>query len=198
MNKPLSTGDIEAARERVIVVAARLFSEEGADAVTMRRLAAELGVSRQTPYNWFRDKADILDHIRVRALERLTARYEQAIAENPDALSRMAAFARHYVDFALSDPHTYHVLFDLRTGISEHSPAVAAAVARLSETGRGPLRECVEAGLLRGPVEEVDLSCWAALHGLVSLHLSGRLPPGWTAGRLFPFLMEVVGAGLKP
>ena len=163
----------------------------------MRRLAVELGVSRQTPYNWFRDKADILDHIRIRALEGLSARYEDAIASNPTPLSRLGAMARHYLDFALSDPDTYRVLFDLRAGIGTSNPVVDAAVARLVAVGRGPLRDCVEAGIFRGPAEEVDLSCWAALHGLVSLHLSGRLPSGWTAERLFPFLMEIIGAGLK-
>jgi AcrR family transcriptional regulator len=196
MNKPLSSDDIAANRDRIIAAAARLFAEEGAGAITMRRLAAELGMSRTTPYTYFKDKAEIIDGIRIDALDRLTAIYRAIFAAEPHPLKRLAAMGEAYLAFALAEPNAYRVLFDLKDGLEHDNPEVAAAVARLTEASHEPLRACVEAGWLRGPVEEVNLATWSAMHGLVSLHLSGRLPPGHTAQSLLPLIREILGAGL--
>lgn len=198
MNKPLSSDDIAATRARILAVATRLFAEEGAAVVTMRRLAAELGMSRTTPYSYFRDKAEIVDCIRVIALDRLTQAYREAIDAETHPLAKMAALARAYVRFALDEPNAYRVLFDLREHLNEVGPEVIEAVRRFSEVGLAPMRACVEQGLLRGPVEEVNLVTWSCLHGLVSLHLSGRLPPGQSAENLLPLMLEMMGRGLIP
>lgn len=47
-------------RQRLIEAAFRLFQSGGEDALTMRALAAEAGVSDATPYNLFGNKAGIL------------------------------------------------------------------------------------------------------------------------------------------
>jgi len=198
MSKTLSAKDIATNRARIVATAARLFAEEGAATVTMRRLASELGMSRTTPYSYFRDKAEIIDCIRIDALNRLCAAYRAALESEREPLRRLSAMAHAYVRFALDEPHGYRVLFDLRDGLTTPNPDVNTAVARLTEISHAPLRACVEAGLMRGPVEEVNLATWSALHGLISLHLSGRLPPGHTVWSLLPLVLEILGTGLIP
>ena len=60
MPRVLTETDVADFRERLCVAAERLFAEKGPDAVTMRQLASELGVSPMTPYRYFQDKDDIL------------------------------------------------------------------------------------------------------------------------------------------
>ena len=50
----------------------------GLEAVTMRQLAAELGVSPMTPYRYFGDKDDILAAVRARAFDRHAEALETA------------------------------------------------------------------------------------------------------------------------
>ncbi|MEU6702703.1 TetR/AcrR family transcriptional regulator [Streptomyces wuyuanensis] len=50
-------------RERIIGAASALVDAEGLDAVSTRRLAAELGVSGPSLYNHFRNKDEILDAV---------------------------------------------------------------------------------------------------------------------------------------
>lgn len=47
-------------RKLVVEAAFRLFRSGGEDALTMRRLAAEAGVSEATPYNLFKNKTGVL------------------------------------------------------------------------------------------------------------------------------------------
>lgn len=50
-------------RERIVVVASALVDTEGLEAVSTRRLAAELGVSGPSLYNHFRTKDEILEAV---------------------------------------------------------------------------------------------------------------------------------------
>lgn len=50
-------------RERIVGTASALVDAEGLDAVSTRRLAAELGVSGPSLYNHFRNKDEILDAV---------------------------------------------------------------------------------------------------------------------------------------
>lgn len=50
-------------RERIVGAAVALFDGEGVDALTMRRLAEELGVGTMTVYGYFRSKEELVDAI---------------------------------------------------------------------------------------------------------------------------------------
>jgi AcrR family transcriptional regulator len=66
MPKALSEQETEAFRERICQVAARLFVEEGPGAVSMRRIAAELGCGTMTAYRYFASKEQIITAVRTR------------------------------------------------------------------------------------------------------------------------------------
>ena len=67
MPRVLSQEAVGEFREKLVDAAERLFGQHGLEAVTMRQLAAELGVSPMTPYRYFADKDDILAAVRTRA-----------------------------------------------------------------------------------------------------------------------------------
>ena len=59
-------------RELIADAALELVDREGLDALTMRRLAAELGIGTMTIYGYFRDKEELLNLV----IERTARRYE--------------------------------------------------------------------------------------------------------------------------
>ncbi|MGH9887336.1 MAG: TetR-like C-terminal domain-containing protein, partial [bacterium] len=91
---------------------------------------------------------------------------------------RLYAMGRAYVAHAVAHPDQYRVMFELarRTDRKYVEPA------ELGRRGWLPLRtsiaEAVAAGKLRGDVDEIAHVAWAALHGLVMLHLAGKLHLG--------------------
>src|SRR5690349_13051795 len=113
MPRVLSDADVADFRERLCEAAEKLFAEKGPDAVTMRQLASELGVSPMTPYRYFEDKDDILAAVRANGFNRFADALEaaRASAKSPRAIG--AAVGEAYVTFAFEHPHTYKLMFDL-------------------------------------------------------------------------------------
>ena len=53
----------ELSREEIVEAGLRLLDEHGSEELSMRRLAAELGVGTMTIYGYFRDKQELLDAV---------------------------------------------------------------------------------------------------------------------------------------
>ena len=158
-----------AERERLIVATAReLAEQQGWDAVTTRRLAERIEYSQPVLYSHFKGKGDIMAAVATRGFEELAARLRrETTAGGPDVLRNVCAA---YLDFARSRPVIYEAMFVLPTKIkfaSEETPtALRAAFAELV-TAFGPDRQKPEF------LAEV---LWSALHGMVVLAQSERIP----------------------
>jgi AcrR family transcriptional regulator len=178
MPRVLSDSDVADFRERLCEAAERLFAERGPDAVTMRQLAAELGVSPMTPYRYFQDKDDILAAVRTNAFTRFAETLEAARAAGSDAREKGRATGEAYVSFALEHPHSYKLMFDLNQPHLEKHPDLVAAGQRAHRTMTGYVEDALKEGLLSGDAEQIGLMFWASVHGAVVLELAGMLPAG--------------------
>ncbi|MDF9716650.1 TetR/AcrR family transcriptional regulator [Nocardioides sp. ChNu-153] len=73
-------------RDRILAAAAHLTSTDGWAKVTMARLAAAVGVSRQTVYNEVGGKPDLAEAMVLNELARFLAEVDRAFEEHPDDL----------------------------------------------------------------------------------------------------------------
>jgi AcrR family transcriptional regulator len=168
----------EAVRERLCDAAAKLIVADGEAALSMRRLAAEVGCSAMAPYRYFADKQALIAAIRTAAFGRLADALDGVAA---DGRHRAADIGEAYVRFARENPAAYKLMFDLAQPDEAAYPELAAATARAREAMAGYVRELVEAGVLVGDPVALGYVFWAAIHGLVVLDLAGRIPadPGF-------------------
>lgn len=178
MPKILTDEDVARFRDRLCDVAERLFAEHGAEAVTIRQLAAELGVSAMTPYRYFKDKDAILAAVRARGFDRHADALEHARAEaGADAVQQANAIGGAYVRFALKHPEAYRLMFDVTQPTAEAYPDFVRAASRSKATMTAHLLDLKAAGLFDGDPEYVGHLYWAALHGPIMLQLTGMLAP---------------------
>lgn len=199
MPRVLSESDVADFRERLCDAAEKLFAEKGPDAVTMRQLAAELGVSPMTPYRYFADKEDILAAVRANGFNRFALALEQAYAgaASLPPRARGAAVGEAYLNFAFEHPQTYKAMFDLNQPHEENYPELVAAALRARATQTQYVEDLVADGVLVGDPEEIGRMFWAAAHGSVVLELSGKIPAG-TARTLHHHLNGALAKGLRP
>jgi AcrR family transcriptional regulator len=197
MHRVLTETDVADFRERLCSAAERLFAERGAEAVTMRQLAAELGVSPMTPYRYFQDKEAILAAVRIAGFERFSAALEAARASGRSARAKAAAVGEAYVSFAFDHPHTYKLMFDLNQPIDADNAALVAASRRAHGNMSAWVEDQVAAGEMVGDPTEIGAMFWAATHGVVVLEMAGKLPQG-AARDLHHRLSATLARGLRP
>jgi AcrR family transcriptional regulator len=196
MPRVLTETDVADFRERLCAAAERLFAERGPDAVTMRQLAFELGVSPMTPYRYFQDKDDILAAVRANAFNRFAEALEAARATPGAAGARSAAVGEAYITFALENPHSYKLMFDLNQPNAEAYPELVAAGMRARATMTDHLVDAISEGSLSGDAQEIGMMLWASVHGAVVLELAGMSPRG-SAHKIHRALSRVLGKGLR-
>jgi AcrR family transcriptional regulator len=154
--KPLSPR----ARE-IVGVALELLEEEGADGLSMRRLADRLGIKAPSIYKHFPDKEALEAAIISIGFEQQAEAFERALEGAADPLRAIGAVYRR---FALAHPHLYRLMTERELNRALLEPGVEERAAR----------SVVDA--LGGDVDLARAS-WAFAHGMTILELDRRFPP---------------------
>jgi AcrR family transcriptional regulator len=149
-------------RQRVIDAALKIVDEDGLDALTTRRLAADLGVKSASLYNHFRDKDDIVVAVAEHALTRVPKRMLRKDI-SPEQLLLWGVVGLR--DALLANPNLIPVLIRHPSLGSTHREAVTA---RLIEGGIPPehvvlLHESLERWAIGSAVRETTGPSPAAL-----------------------------------
>ena len=159
-------------RKRLCDAASELLAEKGMDGFNMRELAKRLRVSPMTAYRYFNDKGEILAHLRARGFARLADLLEApAVQATPPEAT--AALVRVYIHFALEEPVSYRLMFDLfQPG---DLPELALHQRRVRSIMIDHAALLVHQAIIEGEPEIVGQFLWSALHGVVALHLAAKL-----------------------
>jgi AcrR family transcriptional regulator len=180
----LSEEEVDAFRRRAVDAAMKLFAERGYEGVSLRSVAAELRVSAMAPYRYFENKAEMFAMVRAEAYRRFADRLERALRDGDDPLQRLFSLREAYLDHALSDPDAYRVMFALAQEPEERYPALAEQSGRSFRYLVDAVEEAARAGIVEGDPLTVAHLLWASTHGLVALHLAGKLTLGRTLEEL--------------
>ncbi|MEA5358718.1 TetR/AcrR family transcriptional regulator [Amycolatopsis sp., V23-08] len=159
-------------RQRLIDTASELLAGEGVDAVTLRGIAKAAGVSHGAPLRHFSGRAELLSAVATRGYADLLARGDQLPGSPRE---RLTAACHSYVDFALTNPAMFELMFR-RDLVDTTDPALSAAASGVFDTF-AVLVAAVPTPLARSGADLrlVAASLWAALHGLAQLWLWGGL-----------------------
>ena len=177
MPRNLSSAEVDAFRTRLCAVAQKRFAKQGVDGVSMRQLAEALGCSPMTPYRYFRNKEEILAAVRAAAFDRFASALEEAARKTRgDLRAGGEAMGEAYIRFALGDPDAYRLMFDLSQPHPDRYPELVRASARARHMMSAALEALVKAGIFAGDPQLLGYVFWATMHGLVVLHLAGKLP----------------------
>jgi AcrR family transcriptional regulator len=181
--RALTEQESEAFRDRLCQAAAKLYVEEGPAAVSMRRIASELGCGTMTAYRYFTSKEQIISAVRTRGLHRFSDALERALASAGDGHARSIAVRDAYIAFARGDTATYRLMFEYPE-TNRDEPAYREAHARMWRTIAAHVEVMMAEGVLEADAPILGHQIWAALHGAVMLEIAGMLPPGFDAASL--------------
>jgi AcrR family transcriptional regulator len=198
MPRVLSPAQVEDFRERLCAAAEHLFAEHGPGGVTMRQLAAALGVSPMTPYRYFKDKDAILAAVRASGFARFAQAMKSAFLAESEPVAQSREVGRAYVDFALGHPDAYRLMFDFAQPNEADYPELVEAAGAARDMLIRQAEGMVAAGRVEGDPVMVAHMLWAALHGTVVLQMAGKLSPGVDPTDLRRETFRALLGGLAP
>ncbi len=155
-------------REAIVARAVQVIDEGGANALSLRSLARDLGVSAPALYDHIRSKADLLRLVAGEGYQELATRWSDL--EPADAQAWIRSSSHAYVDFALERPGLFSLMFRFRPALVEgpgelEDPAATAVF----EQALAVVERARTEGNLQGPPLELALGIWAAIHGVATV-----------------------------
>ncbi|MGD9998479.1 MAG: TetR/AcrR family transcriptional regulator [Ilumatobacteraceae bacterium] len=188
--------EVDAVGSTLLRAARDVLAAEGPGALTVRRIAAEAGVSTMNVYSRFGGKDGVIDHLFTEGFERLS----EAVAATPqtdDPLDDLRRCGGQYRQFALANPTYYSIMFD--RVVPDHVPspeALERAGATLQQLADHVARAMQADAISTGDPLEVAASLWATTHGLVSLELKDAKPASIDWARVFDTTVAALVRGL--
>jgi AcrR family transcriptional regulator len=161
--------------QRILEAPSELLSEEGASALSVRRIAAAAGCSTMGLYSRFGGKDGVVDELYAEGFERLvTAMRQNLITDDP--LADLRRGANCYRDTALANATHYMVMFGgavpgFVPSDASHDLAHQAFGGLVAKVAR-----CTEAGVFDGAPDHIAELLWGSIHGHVMLELVGINP----------------------
>lgn len=119
--------DAQRLRGELLDAAMQLFAQGGMEAVSMRAVAAQVGVSAMAPYRYFTDKAELLSGLWQFVVRALQEQMVAAIAAAHGGRARQRASIETFLGYWETHPDHYHLVYMSGT------PAQRAGYSKLGE-----------------------------------------------------------------
>ena len=167
-------GDLRAA---LVQCAVKVIHARGDLNFSLRDLAVEVGVSHVAIYRHFPDKAALLDAVAGNGFELLTQSLRDAAQGfDHDPAQQLARQGAAYVSMAVRYPGHFAAMFSRQSNTASQTPELQSvaegAYEVLVET---VARRLHVADITHPDVQTEAVRCWALVHGLACLQLSGNL-----------------------
>lgn len=170
--------------EKILAAARELLDKEGAEAVTMRRVAGAVGITAMAIYRHFPDRAALLNAVADQGFEELAAqlagkRYTGTTGQ------RLARMGEIYLDHALENPRLFELMFLMpREGARRYPRDFKAGLSPTANYMVEVLKEGMASGYFRKlDPWEICFEMGALSHGIILLYLGGRMNVDPTAFR---------------
>ena len=165
-------------RTALLTKAGETLRSSGADALSLRELAREVGVSHAAPRRHFEDKAALLEALVAEGFQRLGDAL--ALAAEPDGRTfadRLHQVAVSYVRFATANP----ALVDLMSA-SRYLADASDDLTRARDASFAPVADLVASGqstgeLIAGDLPRLGTVLFATLHGIATLANNKMINP---------------------
>ena len=179
MARPKQTEEqITAMRERILDAAMALLSEQGPDALSIRAIAKQVGVSHMVLYTYFENRAALIMALSERQLVRMQARHVEILqrVETGDVREVLRESLAFYAQMAQMRPRAYQFMW-----VQPIDCGHCARRHRHLENHQRHLSHLIRLGIERGVLVDRDPDLAAAtvlsiVNGPLILYHSGRLP----------------------
>ncbi|MFK8012757.1 MAG: TetR/AcrR family transcriptional regulator [Marinicellaceae bacterium] len=181
-NKKYHHGDLKAA---LLKAAEHLIIIKGIDALSLRGIATEAGVSHMAPYAHFKNKSELFQTIAASGFMKLARKLKRIKKKSLKSDDLVLLYGVAYIKFAISNPQLYKLMLSqthpeqqVKKNI-QIKKSVSESEKKLNQASRSTyilLRDC----FTQDETDEHKLNikaqgAWALVHGVASLLITGQI-----------------------
>jgi AcrR family transcriptional regulator len=161
--------------QQIYQCALRILEAEGPQAVSMRRVAKEVGITAMAIYHHFPSREALLNAVVDSEFQRL-ADFFNAPDEKRGVEAALIHLMDGYIDYALAHPRIFDYVFAApRPGARRFPDDFRARRSPTLNITAGVVSSWMKLGKLkRGDVWEIAMELWAHVHGYLALWRGGR------------------------
>ena len=162
-------------KEAILDAARRLCFAEGADGVSARKIARQVGCSATAIYLYYRNIDDVLHHLRMEG-HALLADYFRRVDTSLEPAARLLEMGRAYYRFGIEHPKYYELMFLSRFEETPRREFTQREIFTLLLV-RDVVKEAIDSATIRRDLDPMILAnaLWSNVHGLTSLAVTGLL-----------------------
>ncbi len=172
--KPYHHGDLQT---QLLRAATEMINQAGVEALSLRKLAEKVGVSRTAAYHHFKDKNDLLCAIAAQGFIQWQSQSEQIFQNSTlSAQEKYRQFVHQYVQFATQNPSLYELMFGSAIWKTNRSTQTLRDIAYPSFQYQLEMTKIwQQQGLIAPNENSLRLAqvTWATLHGIARLLIDG-------------------------
>ena len=165
-------------REALLTAARAELVEHGRAAISLRAVARRAGLSHASPKYHFGDRSGLLTAIATEGFHALACRLSEV--HESDAQQQLAILGRAYIDFGLSHPALFELMF-APTELHADDPELIAAQQQAIGSLTTAVSQLTGIDATPSGTPQLALASWALVHGLVVLARDGALQAAATA-----------------
>jgi AcrR family transcriptional regulator len=183
----------------ILKAAGVLLSNEGAEALTVRRIAAAAGCSTMGLYSRFGGKDGVVEHLFMEGFQQLNAAIA-AVRVVDDPRPNLRVCSRAYRQWALDNATKYLVMFGGAVPGYEPSDDAKAISHACFDSLVAQVRRSQQLGVMRDTpdAEAIAEVLWATMHGHVMLELVGMQATEHDPAERFELVIDQMERGWAP
>lgn len=166
-------------KDSIITAAKDIATDEGWNAVTMRKVAQKIDYTAPIIYEYFADKDELLQEIRREGYQKLLAKYQTAFASSDSPTDILTQIGIAYLDFAWENLELYTAMYCI-----DHSAigikGLENEIEQIRELIKNALTEALKNSPSHSALTALELTnnidiLRSLLHGTITLSMMGAL-----------------------
>jgi AcrR family transcriptional regulator len=159
-------------RKLIMDAAMEMFVKDGYEKTSIRNIADKIEYSPATIYLYYKDKDELLWGLQTEAFIKLNDLFRANVTAK-DPVDQLAQISKLYVEFGMANPDLYDLMFIIRSPMNVESDEKWESGTSAFNFLEDILKRCGDRIRYKDP-KMAAFSCWAMVHGLVSLNVRGR------------------------
>ena len=161
-------------RAALLAAVREVIRDKGIGSVSLREAARRAGVSHSAPAHHFGDKLGMLTAFAIEGFAEFRGRMEAAYEATTDPHDALNAIGLVYLEFAVSEPEWFDVMFRSELHDRDHPELSEAAQAAFAVLMKAVEAACGD-DIAENEVMAVALGAWSKVHGIATLWRDGAL-----------------------